>query len=102
MYGMLEIKKNLDYLNMALLGKWLWRYAQEHNNMWRRIIQGVLKKMGGGSIFESLPFSVPLPLMLRVVDMGGGRWKMEMIATGPCSSRGPFFIFFLCVISSTL
>lgn len=29
--------KNMELMNKALIGKWIWRYGQEPNNFWRRV-----------------------------------------------------------------
>ncbi|RVW79607.1 hypothetical protein CK203_049974 [Vitis vinifera] len=41
-------------VNKALLGKWSWRYALEHNSLWRKIIQGKYGDMKWGKGETSL------------------------------------------------
>ncbi|KAG2688943.1 hypothetical protein I3760_09G116800 [Carya illinoinensis] len=36
--------RNLKNFNRALLGKWLWRFAQEHDSLWKQV---VVNKYGG-------------------------------------------------------
>ncbi|RVW43464.1 Transposon TX1 uncharacterized 149 kDa protein [Vitis vinifera] len=45
--GGLGIRK-IDVLNKALLGKWVWRYAYEKENLWKRVIGVKYGQEGGG------------------------------------------------------
>lgn len=39
---------NLKLFNVALLGKWLWRYSLKREAFWRRVIDGKYESLGGG------------------------------------------------------
>ena len=40
--------RGLHKLNKALLGKWIWRFANERNSLWREAIRRKFGKMQGG------------------------------------------------------
>jgi hypothetical protein len=40
--------RNLRTFNRALLGKWLWRYAQEREAWWRLVVEAKFGSVGGG------------------------------------------------------
>ena len=49
--------RNLKTFNVALLGKWLWRFGQESDALWRKVIEA---KYGcDWSGWCSSPFSSP-------------------------------------------
>lgn len=53
--GSLGIRK-LEVLNQALLSDWLWRYAHEQNNLWRKIIQNKFEAIDGGGFSLFCPY----------------------------------------------
>jgi hypothetical protein len=48
---------NVINFNRALLGKWIWRFSQERNALWRSVIEVKYGSMRGG--WCSLPVTVP-------------------------------------------
>ena len=58
---------DLVLFNKALLGKWLWRYAMERNDFWRKVVD---RKYGVG-LFLSRKGG-----MLSIVLL---RWEMALI-----------------------
>ena len=58
---------DLVLFNKALLGKWLWRYAMERNDFWRKVVD---RKYGVGL------FSSKKGGMLSIVLL---RWEMAII-----------------------
>ena len=59
--GGLGIRK-IDLLNKALLGKWVWRYAYEKDNLWKTVIGVKYGQEGGGWKTKEVcgPFGVGL------------------------------------------
>ena len=51
--GCLGIRK-LTYLNKALLGKWVWRFALKNDRCWKRVISFEYGKEDHGWGFEEV------------------------------------------------
>lgn len=49
----LEVRK-LGSFNQALLGKWLWDYGEEENNLWRRMIGTKMGMHGANGLTRTL------------------------------------------------
>jgi len=49
--------RNVINFNQALLGKWIWRFSQEHNALWRSVIEVKYGSVRGG--WCSLPVTGP-------------------------------------------
>jgi hypothetical protein len=49
--------RNVINFNQALLGKWIWRFSQEHNALWRSVIEVKYGSVRGG--WCSLPVTRP-------------------------------------------
>ncbi|KAL8461222.1 hypothetical protein ACS0TY_032622 [Phlomoides rotata] len=42
--------KDLECFNLALLGKWVWRYLREGNRLWVKVINSRSGEMRGSSL----------------------------------------------------
>ena len=70
--GGLGIRK-IDLLNKALLGKWIWRYAYEKDNLWKTVIGVKYGQEGCGWRTKEVCGS-----------FGGGVWKEIMKGANWC------------------
>ena len=62
-YGGLSIR-NLSVVNRALLGKWVWRFAEEESSNWKEVIRLKYQVEEGGWFIKNLRGS-----------FGVGLWK---------------------------
>ena len=91
--------RNLRTFNVALLGKWLWRFGQERDALWHQVIEGKYGCDWGGwcsSSFSS-PYEVSLWKNIRTGWHSLSRFILYEIGDG---SKVQFWLDHWCGISS--
>jgi hypothetical protein len=59
--------RNLIQFNRALLGKWLWRFANEEDAWWRKLVEVKYNIMRGGWCFKEVGGSYGVGVLCKCV-----------------------------------